>query len=119
MINTVSLGGKIVSDIELRKSKTGLSVIDFRLMFKSAKTKFPLFIDIEVWGNEAEKLASRAKRGDFVVCNGELRRDVWEKDGEERSKIKVTANRAMLVTEKAAQPEPEPIQEPVDDDKAF
>lgn len=119
MINTVSLGGKIVSNIELRKSKTGISVIDFRLMYRSAKTKHPLFIDIEAWGNEAEKIAGKGVRGDFIVCHGELRRDVWEKEGEERSKIKITANRVMIVTEKQGSPQPRTYEDTQVDGKAF
>ena len=120
MINQVSLGGKIVSDIELRKSKTGLSVLDFRLMYKNSKAKSPLFIDIEIWGNEAENLSAKGKRGDFCICHGELRRDVWEKEGQERSKIKITANKVFIVDN--SKPEEVLIIAPVieaEDGKAF
>jgi single-strand DNA-binding protein len=96
MINNVTLGGKIVSDLILRKSKSGMSVIDFRLMYKNKKAKNPLFIDVEAWGLEADRLSETAVKGVSVIVHGELRRDVWEKDGEERSKIKITAEKVII-----------------------
>lgn len=98
MINQVVLGGKIVSSVELRRSKKGQSVCDFRFMHKHARAREPLFIDIEVWGNEAEKVAGNTQKGDLLVVHGELRRDVWEKDGNTRSKVKITASKVVLVT---------------------
>ena len=101
MINQVSLGARIVSEINLRNTaKKGIAVADFRVIHRDRRLPHPLFIDVEVWGNEAKRIHENTKRGDTVVIVGELRRDVWtSKEGnEQRSKIKITANR-VVVTE--------------------
>lgn len=115
-MNNVVLKGRIVSEITLRRSKQEISVADFRIMYKNRKTRHPLYIDVEVWGREAERLNESAQRGTHVIVHGELRRDVWEKDGEERTKIKITARQILLVsfpnTARANElEEPEPSEE--------
>ena len=107
MINSLTIEGKVVSDVSLRKSKTEISVVDFRLMHKTKKAKNPVFIDIEVWGGEAERFASYGSRGAYVIVYGEIRRDVWEKDGQERSKIKITASK-VIISEKLKKTEETP-----------
>lgn len=95
-MNAITLKGRIVSEVSLRESNAGDKVTDFRLMHKTRRTKNPLFIDVEVWRAEAERIYQNAARGDYVVVDGELRRDVWEKDGEERDKIKITAKHVAI-----------------------
>lgn len=99
MINEVTIEGKIVSGVELRSTKKGIPVSDFRIVNKTnRKVKNSVFIDIEVWGNEAKKVHDLASKGSKVVINGEIRRDVWTtKDtGEHRSKLKITAKRVIV-----------------------
>jgi single-strand DNA-binding protein len=95
-INEITLSGKIVSDVSVRESKKGYSVADFRLMHKNQKARNPVFVDIEVWQEEAKRVGESAVRGDSVVIYGDLRRDVWEKDGNQRSKLKITANKVVV-----------------------
>lgn len=98
MVNQVVVDGRIVTDIPLRHSKSGVPVTDFRIRHKTRKMPHPLYIDVEVWGAEAERLAEYASRDDrVVIANGELRCDVWEKEGQKRSKIKITAGRVILI----------------------
>lgn len=113
-MNNVTLKGKIVSDITLRRSKQEISVADFRVMYKNRKTRHPLYIDVEVWGKEAERLHESAQRGSHIIVYGELRRDVWEKDGEERTKIKITARQTLLVAFIGSRPDTETAAEEVD-----
>lgn len=97
-LNSVTMEGKVVSDIVLRQSKKGIPVIDFRLMQKQANAPNALFIDVEVWGKEAERVAENAKRGNVVVIHAELRQDVWMKEGQKRSKHKLTAEKVIINT---------------------
>ncbi len=102
-VNHVTLGGRIVSDVELRQTnKKKIDVCDFRVVNSNRRLPNRLFIDVEVWGKEARRTAEKTRRGDYVVLVGELRRDVWEakENGEKRSKIKVTANRVILSSDK-------------------
>ena len=102
MINNVTLEGKIVSDIQLNTTKNkNIPVANFRVMNNDKSMPNTLFIDVEAWGGEAEKVHSLATRGDFVVIDGQLRRDCWEsKNNEEefkqRSKIKITATKIVV-----------------------
>ena len=98
-INDLKIEGKVVSEVQLRKSKTDISVVDFRLMHKNLRARNPVFVDIEVWGREAERTAEFIKRGYIILVYGELRQDVWEKNGEPRSKLKITAQKVMLLTD--------------------
>jgi len=107
MVNQVNLGAKIVSDISLRNTtKKGVPVADFRVLHKNRKLTNPLFIDVEVWGDEAMRVYENVKRGDTVVLVGELRRDVWsaKESGEARSKIKITASRVVVTDEFRVKP---------------
>ena len=98
MINQVTLAARVVSDIELRRTnKKSILITDFRAMYQDKKLANALFIDVEVWGSEAQHVTDTIKRGDNVLIVGELRRDVWTSKNvatgvsENRSKIKITA----------------------------
>ena len=97
-LNSVTISGRVVNDIQLnRTNKKGISVVNFRLMHNDRKLKHPVYIDVEVWGKEAENLAEKAVRGSYVVVHAQLRRDVWEtEEGDPRSKLKLTANKVMV-----------------------
>jgi single-strand DNA-binding protein len=104
-LNQVNIDGRIIDDFELRKTKNkGLSVVNFRLLHNSPRQKNPVYIDVEVWGKEAENLVAHAKRGTFVVVHAELRRDRWDSEEGVRSKLKLTANRVMVDSGKSNEP---------------
>ncbi len=97
-INSVTLNGKIVSDFELRITNfKKIPVTNFRIQHNSPRLKHPVYVDVEVWGKEAENLCASAQRGSFVVVYAELRRDVWAADdGSPRSKLKLTASKVVV-----------------------
>lgn len=97
-LNQVNLGGKVVSEITLRTTNNkGIPVCNFRLSHNAPKLRNPVYIDVEVWGKEAEIFAEKASRHSLVVVYGEIRRDVWQTEsGEPRSKLKITASRIVL-----------------------
>lgn len=95
-MNHVNLTGRIVTDVILRKTKAGVSVVDFRIHHRDRRPH-NLYIDIEVWSTEAENVAATLKKGDLVRMEGELRMDVWEKNNETRSKVKMTARKVELI----------------------
>lgn len=97
-INNVVLNGRIVSDLELRYTNNKkIPVTNFRLQHSNPKLKYPVYIDVEVWGKEAENLVESGQRGSFVVVYAELRRDVWAADdGGNRSKLKLTAQNVIV-----------------------
>lgn len=97
-INNIALDGRLLEDLELRKTANkGISVVNLRLAHRSPKHKNPVYVDIEVWGKNAEELCSVAQKGTSVVVHGELRRDKWDHNGDVRSKLKITADRVIVV----------------------
>lgn len=90
-MNSCNLMGNLTRDVELKDvgehklAKFGLAV---NKKFKDKEE--PMFIDCECWGNRAEVLANYFHKGSrILINNAELRMDVWEKDGEKRSKHKL------------------------------
>jgi len=97
MINSVHLAGKIVGDeIRNSQSRDGTTVVNFRLYTKHPKAKNPIYIDVETWGAEADRIMENAEVGDYVLVEGELRMDQWESQNGTRSKIKITAHRIIM-----------------------
>lgn len=94
-LNTVSLIGRLVKDAEL--STAGNSAkLDFTLAFSTTSKKGnewvdeSNFIDVTVWGKQAENLARFLKKGkQIAIYDAHLKQDRWEKDGQKFSKIKV------------------------------
>jgi single-strand DNA-binding protein len=58
------------------------------------------FIDVDVWGKQAEWLTESARKGSKVLVEGSLREDKWEdREGNKRSKIKIRAFHAEHMSE--------------------
>jgi single-strand DNA-binding protein len=98
-MNLTVLEGKIVTDVNLSRTiRSETPVANFRIMNKEKGSVSPLFIGVEVWGGEAQKVAEYARKGDIVIIHGMLRLDTWNtKDtGEKRSQIKLKASKVII-----------------------
>jgi hypothetical protein len=54
------------------------------------------FMDCEVWGKYAEMLAEKLTDDQIVTVYGKLKQDRWEKDGDKKSKFKLTCDSVVL-----------------------
>jgi len=95
--------GRVTSDTELRYTTKGTAVADVgicsnRIWSKDgAKQEEPTFVDVTLWGKQAESLAQYLTKGAFVMVEGRLQLDTWETDeGVKRSKLRVVAERVNL-----------------------
>jgi single-strand DNA-binding protein len=53
--------------------------------------------NVEVWGDQAEKLKSHLKKGSGVMVMGKMRERLWEdKEGNKRSSVEVKADSVAL-----------------------
>lgn len=104
--NQVVLAGNLTRDPELRYTPSGTAVADLRLAVntpykgKSGQVEEnTLFIDVTVWGRQAELVAQYLKKGRQVLIDGRLDYEEWEaKDGGgKRSRHRVTANRVQFL----------------------
>ena len=93
MYNTITAAGYLVSDPETR-DVSSKKVCKLRMCISSnrAKEGEKLFIDVEMWGRQAEIADEYLKKGRSIIVNGELRRNSWENDGKKYTKDFITAS---------------------------
>ena len=115
-INTVVIGGGVTRTTELRYTPNGKSMCSIGMAlnkkWKDEKTgewrEDVTFVDVDIWGAQAETVHKHVGKGDQVLVEGCLKLDQWEDKatGQKRSKLKVVAQRVHFVTKRAA-PQPQ------------
>lgn len=116
--NRVILMGNLTRDPEVKTLPNGSSVGQIGLAVnrtwfdKGANQKRDevTFVDVTLWGRDAEVAGEYLAKGRPVLIEGRLTLDSWEdkKTGEKRSKLKVTAEKLTLMgsrSDSAASPE--------------
>lgn len=103
--NKVILMGNLTRDPELRVTPKGTPVCQIGL---AVNEKFKdkdgnareevTFVDVDVFGRQAEVIAKYMSKGRPILVEGRLRLDTWEsKEGEKRSKLKVVLDNFQFV----------------------
>lgn len=98
MYNRIILIGNLTKDPEVRYTPGGTAVTTLRLAVSSKsrqgeETKDDtLFIDIVVFGKQAESCGQYLSKGNPVLVEGRLRERRWESEGTQRSKFEVLAS---------------------------
>src|SRR5574339_1086949 len=91
-INRVILVGRAVADVECRFTSGGTAVADLRLAVNKSlkdKNEETSFIDVTLWGKQAEVAGEYLTKGKRVAVDGRLQQQVWESDRQKRSKLVV------------------------------
>jgi single-strand DNA-binding protein len=130
-LNRVLLIGRLTKDPELRFTPQGTPVCDLNLatnrVIKSAdgnSREETCFVEITVWGRQAETSAEYLKKGREVFVEGRLTLDRWETpEGQKRSRLRVTAERVQFLggprsappAAREVAPEPEAEPEPTEE----
>jgi single-strand DNA-binding protein len=105
-LNKVLLIGNITRDLELRYISSGTAVLDMGVAVNRRVKQQDgtwadevAFIDVTVWGRTAESCAEYLSKGRSVFVEGHLRLDKWQdkKTGENRSKLRVTAENVQFL----------------------
>ncbi len=118
--NKVILIGNITRDLELRSVPSGTAVVTVGLAvnekFKGGDGELrekTCFIDVTLWGKQAETLCEYAGKGHCILIEGSLELETWDdKDGNKRSKHKVRAlHFRFMDNPKSETPDPEPAQD--------
>ena len=96
MFNKVILVGRLTRDPELRYTTNGKSVTNFDLAvdrtFKREGQPDADFFRVAVWGKQAESCANYLSKGRMVVVDGRIEINTYEKEGQKRTSVDVTAN---------------------------
>jgi single-strand DNA-binding protein len=105
-LNKVFLAGNLTRDPELRYTPGGTAVAQFGMAvnrkFKNREGQMQeeaTFVDIEVWGRQAETASEYLGKGSGVLVEGRLKLDSWEskQTGEKRSKLRVVGERVQFL----------------------
>jgi single-strand DNA-binding protein len=105
--NRVVLVGNLTRDPELRQLPSGQAVCRLNLainrQFKNRQTgdmvQEVCYIDIDVWGPQAESCSNYLQKGRQALVEGRLKLDSWQdNDGNNRSKHSVVADRVVFLS---------------------
>ena len=127
--NKVLLMGNLTRDPELRFTSNGSALAKFGLAvnrkYKAGEEwkEEVCFVDITVWGKQAENCAEYLSKGRPVFIDGRLQFSSWESDdGQKRNKLEVVANSVQFLGQAGGgKPGMQPDMEdaPVKDDIPF
>jgi single-strand DNA-binding protein len=105
-LNKVILMGNLTRDPELRYTPQGTAVCSFGLAVNRSYAtasgearEETCFVDIDVWGRQAQSCSSYLRQGAPALVDGRLRLDQWDdrETGKRRSRLRVQAERVQFV----------------------
>lgn len=124
--------GNLTRDPELKRTSSDMAVAQISIAVNRQykdKTgemqKETTYVDCEAWGRTAETMSKYLVKGRPVFVEGRLKLDQWQdKDGNNRSKLKMVIEKFEFVDSKASQSSTPSQQEtvpttPPDDDIPF
>ena len=104
MLNEVRLIGRLTKDAEKREIKDKGAFLNFSIAVNESYKKDGQwqertdYFDVEMFVKNPEALEKRLKKGNQVLVIGKLRQNIWEdEDGNKHSKVKVQAQRVVLL----------------------
>lgn len=119
--NKVIIAGNLTKDPELRYLPSGTAVVNMRLAttrkYRSKSGDMVdevCFIDVQVYGRQAETCGEYLRRGSNVLVEGRLKLNEWESEQGRRSRVIVTAERVQFIStrdEPVSQAPSEPAQQ--------
>lgn len=123
-LNKVLLLGNVTRDVVVKHLASGNALAELGLAVnrewfdKAAGTNRSetAFIDVTLWGRDAEVASEHLSKGRSVLIEGRLQLDSWDDKttGQKRSKLKVVAEKLTLIGERPAHPGNERLHEPAE-----
>lgn len=104
-LNKVLLMGNLTRDPEVRYTPKGTAVGDLGIAINDSYKaqdgsikETVTYVDIEVWGRQAETCKQYLSKGRPIFVEGQLRLDQWETpQGEKKSRLRVRADRVQFL----------------------
>jgi single-strand DNA-binding protein len=105
-LNKVMLMGNLTRDPEVRYTPKGTAVAELGLAINryyqadnGEKREETTFVDVTLWGRQAEVAGEFLKKGRPVFIEGRLQLDTWDdkQTGQKRSKLKVVGEGLQLI----------------------
>ncbi len=109
-LNKVLVAGRLTRKPELRKTPNGVCVTDLLVALNREFTTLAgdkqqevCFVDVVVWGKQAEVCVEYLDVSSSVLVEGRLQLDVWyTKEGDKRAKLRIAAERVQFLDKKTA-----------------
>ena len=113
-VNHVMVLGNLTRDPELRYTPAGTAVcqmgvaLNRRWKDQAGEVQQEVtFVDVTVWGRQAETVSSYLTKGRAVAVEGRLQQDTWQTEsGERRTRLKVVAQRVTFLSWANGSPAP-------------
>lgn len=105
-LNKVQLIGNITRDPEIKYTPKGSAVTDLGIAINryyttetGEKKEEATFVDVTLWGRQAEIAGEYCKKGRSVYIEGRLQLDSWEDKatGQKRNKLRVVGDSMQLL----------------------
>jgi single-strand DNA-binding protein len=105
-LNKVFLIGNLTRDPELRQTPKGTPIANIGVAVNRTwstdageQREETTFVDVEVWGRQAETANQYLSKGRPVFIEGRLKLDSWEdkQSGQKRNRLKVVAERVQFL----------------------
>lgn len=98
MLNSLVLVGRLISDPELKKTKTNKSVCTFTIAINKGKEKAKFF-DCTVWDKGAEYISTYGRKGNIVGVVAEWNYNEYvDKDGKKQRAHEALCSRVQLLS---------------------
>jgi len=98
--NKIIMMGRLTKDPDLRSIPSGTPICEFGIAVDSGfgDNKRTCFIDVTVWGKQAEFVHKYFKKGSGIHVDGRLDLDTWDdkNGGGKRYKHRITAERVTF-----------------------
>lgn len=112
--------GNITRNLELKYTTTNKAIIETNIAIKRGFTDETDFINIQVWGKQAENLAKYCGKGSKIAIDGELRIDSFDgRDGKKVYKTYIYVNSVEFLDTKKKENKVEEKQKAVDNTDIF
>ena len=105
MLNHITIMGRIGTDIDLRRTGSGVAVASFTVAvdrdFKNGGEKETDWIDCVAWRQTGEFIQKHFAKGRMIVVSGRLQIRNWnDKDGNKRKSAEVVVDNAYFADSK-------------------
>ena len=107
-LNKVMLIGNLTRDPEIKYTPKGQAIADIGLAINryytveatGEKREETTFVDVTLWGRQAEIAKEYLHKGKPVYIEGRLTLDTWDdkQTGQKRSKLRVTGDQMQLLS---------------------
>jgi single-strand DNA-binding protein len=101
--NRVVLVGNLTRDVDLRYTPSQTAVTDIGLAVNDRVKRNnewvdeTTFVDVTLWGRQAEDANEYLSKGAPVLIEGRLKLDTWEQEGQKRSKLRVVGEKMQML----------------------